>query len=411
MTNKSDKVLVVFSTLNQITNYIAYKITQPQKVICITYDKNVHEGANIHTTKWNENLLRELKKAELEKEPKIEVVTHSITKGDIEHLENSSFEKTSFFDNIFPNYQEDKQTYFWHITGGQRIFSLKAYEFISKNNRLEQDALFYIEGNHNKLMFIGNNKTHEEEIRKRYNEADFNLTIDTCFRLMGFKEVEGKVLKRHGKAEIKPKEEYKFYNSLIGHIDKEAKSKEDHHFLKKLSESNDAKEKRSELITGYVEEIVNLEPIEEEIAEYCCFNYSYPAGYMFEKLVGYKLFNEIKDNPNIIEMQMGVKIKADGAECRIIDEIDILLLTKYGKLINIECKSGAMSGDNAKSTHYTTYALAGVFGVPILMSPSFSDEIDIKLSKVQSAVNAAKRANLQVVRFDEITEETLNQWF
>ncbi|MGX8796164.1 hypothetical protein ACR6HW_08805 [Fusibacter sp. JL298sf-3] len=402
MTNKSDKVLVVFSTLNQITNYIAYKITQPQKVICITYDENVHEGANIHTTKWNENLSREL-----EKEPRIEVVTHSITEDDIKQLENSS---SSFFDNIFPNYQEDKQTYFWHITGGQRIFSLKAYEFISKNNRLEQDALFYIEGNHNKLMFMGNNKTHEEEIRKRYNEADFNLTIDTCFRLMGFKEVEGKVLKRHGD-ENKSNKEHEFYNSLIGHIDKEAKSKEDHHFLKKLSESNDAKEKRRELITGYVEEIVNLEPIEEDIAEYCCFNYSYPAGYMFEKLVGYKLFNKIKDNPNIIEMQMGIKIKANiGGELKIIDEIDILLLTKYGKLINIECKSGAMSGDNAKSTHYTTYALAGVFGVPILMSPSFHDEIN-RLDKVKKAIKAGERANLQVVHFDEITEETLNQWF
>jgi hypothetical protein len=95
-----------------------------------------------------------------------------------------------------------------------------------------------------------------------------------------------------------------------------------------------------------------------------------------------------------------------------IDELDIVLLTGTGQIIIFECKSGGMSGDNAKSHKYTTYRLAGVFGAPIFLSPLFeqetyeannSDKKDI-LNNCQAAYRSADRSELETWPLNKIEE-------
>ena len=83
-------------------------------------------------------------------------------------------------------------------------------------------------------------------------------------------------------------------------------------------------------------------------------------------------------------MAMSLKAFKD-KETRITDEIDIALLTNTGRIINFECKSGSLKGDNAKSHNFTTYSLSGVFGAPIFLTPlthkgeKLEKELDKKL--------------------------------
>lgn len=70
-----------------------------------------------------------------------------------------------------------------------------------------------------------------------------------------------------------------------------------------------------------------------------------------------------------------------------------------------------MGGDVAKSTKYSTYAVSGAYGLPILITPLLENEIE-NLTKlggeydaVQSAVKSAKRANLEVWGIDKIKEK------
>lgn len=186
-----------------------------------------------------------------------------------------------------------------------------------------------------------------------------------------------------------------------------------------------------------------------------------PFGHMFEKIVAHKIYEVISkenDKFNIVEMRMNFRtyfneysestkgVKAIDFDIRDYDfstqkdEIDIILLTNTGKVINFECKSGGMDSNNAKSTKYTTYRLSGVFGMPILMSPlyisevtSFNDiyykktkretnntlkgmekfgiddqisDFDYRLlSNCYSALRAAQAAELKVITIDKIEEE------
>jgi len=73
-----------------------------------------------------------------------------------------------------------------------------------------------------------------------------------------------------------------------------------------------------------------------------------------------------------------------------------------------------MSGDVAKSTKYSTYAAAGVYGKPVLITPLYQDEItklahpdigDKIFKNIKSAVKSAKRATLEVWGMDNLVNK------
>ncbi|GEM_PF-1301832 len=440
MEHKNVECLVIFSTLNQITNYIAIKNLKPKNIYNITFDneftKTLKQGIN--PEKWDENLEKVLTDEKIQSEIK----SITINRGMYQNLENFKSELKETIKSI----GRDTSIY-WHITGGQRIFAIAIHDILKER---PNDIIFYLEGNSEKVICIGKDK-YEFQSQMKYELKD--LDFSTAFKLMGYNTEDldsTKKLKDKGKIvenkeeQNKFQNELKFYNNLYQWIIKEGEKPESHitfsigdkkfegTFKKLLLESNSTKkfisrqeyENKSEEEQKAAKRIIRqdfLEKLFEELKEKCKnlkkidYNFinsdemknQYPAGYIFEKLTGYKIFEVIKKNSKILGMAMSLKASRD-EETKITDEIDIALLTNTGRIINFECKSGSLKGDNAKSHNFTTYSLSGVFGAPIFLTPlthkyeKLEKELDKKL---KSACNAADRANLQTIYLQDIKEK------
>jgi len=77
-----------------------------------------------------------------------------------------------------------------------------------------------------------------------------------------------------------------------------------------------------------------------------------------------------------------------------------------------------MHPDIAKSTKYSTYAISGVYGLPILITPLLKNEIPPspdfknlgnKYNTIKASVASAKRAGLEVWGLDDI-EKNLKKY-
>lgn len=440
MEHKNIEHLVIFSTLNQITNYIAIKNLKPKNIYNITFDnefiKTLKQG--IDPGKWDENLEKLLTDGKIQSE--IKPIT--INQGMYQNLENF---KSKLKENM-KSIGKDIPIY-WHITGGQRIFAIAIYDILKER---PNDIIFYLEGNSEKAICIGKDKC-EFQSQMKYELKD--LDFSTAFKLMGYNTEDldsTKKLKDKGKIvenkeeQNKFQNELKFYNNLYQWIIKEGEKPESHitfsigdkkfegTFKKLLLESNSTKkfisrqeyENKSEEEQKAVKRIIRqdfLEILFEELKEKCKnlkkidYNFinsdemknQYPAGYIFEKLTGYQIFEVIKKNSKILGMAMSLKAFKD-EETKITDEIDIALLTNTGRIINFECKSGSLKGDNAKSHNFTTYSLSGVFGAPIFLTPLThkSEKLEKELDKkLHSACSAADRANLEKIYLQDIEEK------
>jgi hypothetical protein len=134
-------------------------------------------------------------------------------------------------------------------------------------------------------------------------------------------------------------------------------------------------------------------------------------GYILEDMLVYLLLKSVKDNKlekYVAGVYPSTKISADYMDTNeTVDEFDTLILTKTGQIISFEAKSGSMSADVAKSTNYSTYAISGVYGLPILITPRIkrNDNLDTENENISKAIGAAKRANLEIWYLDEIVEK------
>jgi len=133
-------------------------------------------------------------------------------------------------------------------------------------------------------------------------------------------------------------------------------------------------------------------------------------GYILEELTFYKIEELVKDKK--VTLLHSLKVKDTTINNLTVAEFDIALLTNNGKFIMFECKSGVMDGDTAKARKYVTYAVSGVYGLPILINPLLSTDttqsdivkdLDIDIYKyIKEAEGAARRADLEVWGLDEI---------
>lgn len=429
MKEQKVKNLVICSTLNQITNYLIIKKYKPKTLYNITFDKNAIKdfNNNVNPDEWDKWLAKEVTGKD-KFENNIEILRSEIySLTDIKNkIEDEIINKISKNEEIL-----------WHVTGGQRTIALAISELIKEKKR-KKDKLLYIEGNTEKLII---NNCKGELLTRGETYGKHDLSFKTVLRLVGFDTknlYSTTVFKGTESLNDERTEEYNFYKKLY-EIVKHESDKSKRKFLKfdftdenKRTHYNDyfrnllvksnsfsTKEKRTEFIKLIFEELLKKHKNLKEIGYYKEdreeFNQSYPAGYIFEKLTAYKIYDLIKNNPKIVGMETSLKTYFKKGEenkskkDNIIDEIDIILLTDTGKIVNFECKSGGMKGDNAKSHKFTTYRLAGVFGMPILLSPLYDEETnddfkDEELKKQLQALQAAKAAELEVIAVDKIKE-------
>jgi hypothetical protein len=316
----------------------------------------------------------------------------------------------------------------WNITGGQRPFIMAIFELLKEEER-KDDLVMYLEGNAGELVFleVGKDKTLKEISQNTHGFESYAvntkeqkpwLNISIALQLMGFGT---KTLTKDPVNEP----EHIIYQLAI------QKYKTQERFRKKLLALNKMEDQPENGITYRTKKI-----LEEEAnkAEYFCEltseelqllvnhkDQTYPFGHFLEKLYAHAIYDIA--NEGIAEIATNVRLRyADEqvhteAGGKHIDELDIAVLTKTGQLVVFEVKSGAMSGDVAKSTKYTTYAVAGVYGKPILLSALLTSQLnDLEnlrkhwaYGSSASAVAAARRAQLPVLSLDGNQDGDFNQ--
>jgi hypothetical protein len=425
-------VYVMISTLNQMVNYIPLKHFEFEDIYNLTIAKSDY----VDNSRWDENLSKILKRDNInfyfaDKDKNLQLRQDDI--NDIGEI----------LDVLEANFNNNK--IFWNITGGQRPFILAIYQFIQENSR-SNDYICYLEGNKSKMVILQDNELINND---SYNLED--LQISTALELMGFDIKVTETSERNflDNYENEEKEKTFYTNFLKKYINIEDREKllenliklndnypseKSTNFDRKLKEYQKERSEATENLKNILEFnddeyqffLEEIKPKKKDGKEVKAF------GFILEKLAGYKILELAYGK--IADMTLGEKINhlrdKDRVDSRHIDEFDIALLTKNGKFMIFECKSGGMEGDVAKSTKYSTYAVSGAYGLPILITPLLGDEIKAirkksTLSKdysddykylhnelyknIRQAINSAIRAGLEVWGLDEI-EENLKKY-
>lgn len=406
MVNKKFKTMVICSTLNQMVNYMAIKEHGIERVINITVEEGTDNILNrkFPYKEWDENLFN--------------VLNNEIIRKDIKFDPNqiASHEQLieKFKKDIGQELLEDDSV-LWNITGGQRHFVMAITYYV--NQYRKNDDLLYYEGDKERFYYYNS----ENSLKNwKTQEKDFPMTIPIALRLMGFEVDKNSYRKKsdHYKLFIEQDEEtkeYEYYKKLYDlYVENED-------LVKILIRSNRPKDEKGEKnnLDLLLEDIRKLQDDKTkelfEGANYDVLKKSLGSningkvfGYILERIAFYKIIDILKNDKRLIDkiadIEMSKKIKGDGhVDKHSLDEFDILLLTKAGKLVVFECKSGKMSGDNAKSTNYSTYRIAGVYGMPVLIDPLTKELNTNKEDKdifkhVKYAENAAARAGMTICR-------------
>ncbi len=339
----------------------------------------------------------------------------------------------------------------WNITGGQRPI-LMAILDLAKSR--EGDYVMYLEGNEGKLVVQqsdGNGCLREVDLSPNGDnhyafEGDrAKLNIRIALQLMGievhkcpntfspssvldgitakYEKKENDIFRRRllslnkrftpktkgleekVKSEtIDGKKLYFIEDVNNDGTDKQAKSVR--FYNGKIWNCSDA-QKRKYLLKDQDEAYLNQEEYDFLTKSYA--NRSFPFGHLLEEMFARKLWKLL--NGSIADMAANLKLFSPKESINEqIDEIDIAILTKTGQLVVFEVKSGDMSGDVAKSTKYTTYAIAGVYGKPVLLTAllkhQFNEVEDLTKNKnwaygsSAAAFQAARRAQLLIIALD-----------
>lgn len=369
---------VIASTLNQMVNYIPLKKEfediELTSIYNVTLFKNVEAKEKLEENKKWDKYFEDFFKEKITDIP----------------IEQADWLNVSKVISIFKtNFKNETKPIFWNITGGQRPFLMAVWEF-TKNR--PNDIIAYLEGNTGKMVL-----SHGKNAEIPYQIQGLN--IKTAFNLMGYN------IKNATSVSI---------NSIDKYVE-----------LWKIYENKNNEQLRKSFIvsntkTGDIDNVKNL--ITDTSLHFILDKHKgkeYPFGYILEDIVVAVLRKEFEGK--IAEVAHSIKLEFNDDNLnkdvgnKILDEFDILLLTKTGQLYNFECKSGGMSGDVAKSTKYSTYAIAGVYGKPILITPLIKTEIDsyTNLSDdyqyIKSAIRSANRATLEVWGINEIVAKIENK--
>jgi hypothetical protein len=367
---------VMISTLNQMVNYIPLQHFKFKEI----YNVTIRDSHYADNEKWDKTLKKEL--------------------GDSIAIENVEFIQKEVGDiNIIINrlkqHLKGKNKIFWNITGGQRPFVLAVNQLAK-----EDDIICYLEGNKNKMMLLKNN-SELHGIVEDYSLD--NLKIETALNLMGFDVKETKTSSVN-LVEENNAQEKAFYLTFLERYKNSKELRENLILLNKKDKKNKREAEIKKSILNSVKDLYYSEFKND-------LNRENAFGYILEKLAGYKIFELAKDKIANLSLSVKINFNENKVSEHHIDEFDIALLTKNGKFMIFECKSGDMTGDVAKSTKYSTYAVGGAYGLPVLITPLLREEIDTldklndSYSIIKKSVKAAKRASLDVWGLDDVEEK------
>lgn len=464
---------VICSTLNQVVNYIPYKFFDINKddIYFITIgDKNEYKKLAEEEITFSAN--RRFNNYEWDKNLK-EVI--GLEKGNTtntlfiseENIYNMKEIKKLIEKFLAECIEKNRSKVLWNITGGQRSISLVIKEIYEKRKKEKyDDKIMYLEGNTNQMIVYNyvedetTDKWNYEYQSTKYELSLKDINIKTALALAGFKDYKDNkyinYLEQEEEINFEQKIFTKLYEEIRSNFDLRDElvslNKKKKLFFTKREEFVDKKapkkkndeenkKERSEARKEFFQKFLNKEIETEDkynelfkfvedfkdekgqVIDYLVKNFGADVsvfGRIFEYICLYGIKKEIqkinndKNNSFFIDLSLSRKVGffEDKRYSSDVDEIDIILLSASGQIISFECKSGGMDGNNAKSHNYTTYALAGVYGMPILLIPLAKEEI-LKESKMSderknllkesfNAISSAKKANVKVWGIDQI---------
>lgn len=383
----SEYSYVCASTLNQMVNYIPLVMDKFKfkNFYTVTLYKDINLSVKVkENKKWDESLQETLDK-------------NIIIFNEIQ-IDQNEFLKVSETIKVFDKALKNKKV-FWNLTGGQRPFVLAVLEYVKDK---PDHYVAYLEGTTGQMSV----KSARKEILIPYFLPK-GTKIETALKLMGFKAQSTLSMKES------TKEEQLFWiNFYEKYKDTSSKLRENLVLLNKKKEENGRyfTPLDKEAFWSQIYQICKLD-IRNDSSYLKRFRLEsknqFPFGYILEEMCFHILYETaVKYSLGIYS---SVRTYSSEAENQL-DEFDILILTNQGTILNIECKSGIMDGDVAKSTKYSTYAISGVYGKPTLITPLLETELSnsqpkYPLTKSSDAIKAARKAGLPIWSIDKIKEE------
>lgn len=321
----------------------------------------------------------------------------------------------------------------WNVTGGQKSVLLAIYSCLMQLGEEDRalQTILYLEGNTHQ-MICGTYRREKmnwvfEQMDEEYGDEE--LDFDTAFRLFGYgldrsteiyELAAGVCLEdqiRDNEDSVNPG----FYDKLGAAL----QFYDNYYSEASLDEALELVATNGKDREGVFDEIIDRLVREERLGKkegglISGLSPQNKLGYLLEYMVTGLLIREVeklqKTKKNIFRCVLhNGKIKGYGSENKnkCYCEWDVALLTKSGQIVVIECKSGSMRSENAKSREYTAYSLAGVYGKPILVPAllenhieSYFNRTDLKQkdSPTFEALEAAKRAGLETWGLDSIVK-------
>ncbi len=356
-----DYSYVMLSTDNQLINYIPLSIYKFKKIILITTKRK-------ENIEWDENLKS--------------IFNPSLA---IETITCSSLAPDSVKDDISKklNIKNPGEKIFWNITGGQRPLSIAIGNIVNDYNRVN-DILFYYEGNEEKIYLYKNNELLDESIKV---DLKNKLSTQDALKLKGFDYNSSLSI-----GDIKNKTFYlNLYDSYI----------KDSIFRNKIRKLNSDRNFIS-IITNDYPKIDFLNQLKIEHLE----NISALFGHLLERMIFCYLHDKYSSKFVGVEFSVKINFRENRIDKYSIDEIDILLHTAEGKIKNLEIKSGKVKGDNLKSHNYTTFAISGIYGDPILITPLLvNEQKNPENEEYFDSIEKAEKAKLKNWYIDKLDEE------
>ena len=311
------------------------------------------------------------------------------------------------------------KNFIWNVTGGQRNILFTTMKYIEDNaDTSSNHTVMYLEGNTQKITvgYYDRNEWKFGAVNNSYRSDTIDL--HNLFRLAGY---ESKISNAVSINKDKNEEDFldllkaysNFYSKLY-QVNEEVR--------KKLIESNkwNKKENNANEFFKLLDGIKHKGEVTDDdfkiIKKSLKNRTNYLFGYFLEYMAAAVIWNAVKemskqDADFFQSLSHSVKVrKHDWREEEKFCELDLVLLLRSGQTVVFECKSGFMSAENAKSREYTAYALGGVYGKPILITPLSKREAveGVKsdgYENITKAYSSARRAGLEVFHLDTLKED------
>ena len=308
------------------------------------------------------------------------------------------------------------KNFIWNVTGGQRNILFTTMKYIEDNaDTSSNHTVMYLEGNTQKITvgYYDRNEWKFGAVNNSYRSDTIDL--HNLFRLAGY---ESKISNAVSINKDKNEEDFldllkaysNFYSKLY-QVNEEVR--------KKLIESNkwNKKENNANEFFKLLDGIKHKGEVTDDdfkiIKKSLKNRTNYLFGYFLEYMAAAVIWNAVKemskqDADFFYSLSHSVKVrKHDWREEEKFCELDLVLLLRSGQTVVFECKSGFMSAENAKSREYTAYALGGVYGKPILITPlskheAVAGEKSDGYENITKAYSSARRAGLEVFHLDNL---------